>query len=323
MFGVPLPCVALLCLLAADPTPTLPAVVAPAPPGLTSAPVTALDCADCPCPCQRGLFQSDDAFPGFIGPISNPVLSKDPRSLTEARFLFINNEIDPANPLGAGSFQAFGLEARVALTDRLTLIADKDGYLLFRPAVAAARADGWLNINAGLKYTLVRDVENQFLVDAGFMFEPPTGEAKVFQRPSDGIFTAFVGGGKEFWGCSHLLGTVGYQFPVNSNLNSSFFYTSIHLDRQLFGWLYPLVEANWFHYTSGGNHGLPPALGEVDGLVNLGTSGVGGNDLVTTAVGLKAKINCHLETGAAWEVPVSNRHDFINNRLTFEMIVRY
>ena len=39
----------------------------------------------------RGLFESDHAFDGFTTPLSNPVQSKDPRSLTEARFLFMGN----------------------------------------------------------------------------------------------------------------------------------------------------------------------------------------------------------------------------------------
>ncbi|MFO0945470.1 MAG: hypothetical protein U1D30_05920 [Planctomycetota bacterium] len=33
----------------------------------------------------RKLFQSDRAFENFIGPVSSPILSKDPRSLTELR----------------------------------------------------------------------------------------------------------------------------------------------------------------------------------------------------------------------------------------------
>lgn len=322
MTGWSLPIFLPLILPAADPGPALPppsASVVQMTQGtsLTEAPC----CPDC-CP-ERGLFESDRAFPNFIGPISNPILSKDPRSLTEARLLYIHNNIDPANPLGSGNFDAFAMEARVAITDRLTLIADKDGYLLFRPRVAAAQADGWLNINAGLKYTLIRDVEDQFLVTAGLMYEPPTGEAKVFQGVGDGVFTVFATSGKEFGDLAHILGTFGYQFPADKAQNSSFIYTSLHLDKQFFGWLYPLVELNWFHYVQGGNHGLPPALGEVDGLINLGTTGVAGNDLVTTAVGLKAMINCHMETGVAWEVPVSNRHDFINNRLTVELILRY
>jgi len=57
--------------------------------------------------------------------------------------------------------------------------------------------------------------------------------------------------------------------------------------------------------------------------LNLGTTGVAGNDLVTMAFGLKAKLNANAEVGAAWEFPVSKRHDLINNRLTAEFILRY
>src|SRR5712691_831660 len=81
----------------------------------------------------RRCLESDRAFPRFIGPISNPILSKDPRSTTEARALFVNNIIPPGHPFGGGNFQAVGLEVRVALTDRLTFLADKDGYLWLHP----------------------------------------------------------------------------------------------------------------------------------------------------------------------------------------------
>ena len=89
------------------------------------------------------------------------------------------------------------------------------------------------------------------------------------------------------------------------------------------GWLYTLAELNWFHWTQGGDRGLPPSLGEGDGLINLGTSGVAGNDLVTSAVGLKAIVNRHLDVGTAFEFPLSNRKDLIDSRLLVEMIFRY
>jgi hypothetical protein len=273
--------------------------------------------------CQgRKRFQSDHAFDRFVGPISNPVLSKDPRTLTEARLLFIQNEIDPANPLGSGSFQVYAMQLRLALTDRLSLIADKDGIASISPN-GGPNQSGFLNLAAGLKYNIIRDVENQFLLSGGLMFEPTTGEGKVFQNIGDGLFTAFLSAGKEINTYNHVIANFGYQFPVDRSQNSSFFYTSLHVDRQMFGWLYPLAEANWFHWVSGGNHGLPPALGEGDGLINLGTSGVAGNDLVTVAAGMKAKLGIFTELGAAWEVPVSNRHDLINNRLLIDLIFRY
>jgi hypothetical protein len=270
----------------------------------------------------RGLFASDRAFPGFIGPISNPVLSKDPRSLTEARFLFINNIIPPEHLLGGGNFQTYHLQLRVALSERLSFIAEKDGFAAVHPHIGG-NADGWLNLAAGLKYLLIRDVQHQFLVSSGLMYEVPTGERRAFQGTGQGIATAFLTLGKEIGTKAHLLDTFGFQFPADREDNSSFFYNSLHLDYQLFECLYPLAEVNWFHYVAGGHHGLPPGLGEGDGLVNLGTSGVSGNDLVTFAVGLKAILGAHAELGAAWEFPLSNRKDLIDNRLFVEFIARY
>jgi hypothetical protein len=308
---------------AAQAAPTVNPVLAPTAPVTfdSNGPPVTFD-SSAPSSAERNLFESDRAFPGFIGPITNPVLTKDPRSLTEARGLFINNQIDPANPFGPGDFQVAAMQVRVALTDRLTFVADKDGYAWIHPN-GGAHTDGWLDINAGLKYTLIRDEEHQFLVTIGGTWEPQTGAAKVFQNNGSGVFTIFGVVGKEFGGCNHVLVNAGYQFPADTTFNSSFFYAQLHLDRQMFGWLYPLVELNWFHYTGSGDHGLPPSVGELDGLINLGTSGVAGNDLVTAAAGLKFRLGDHAETGFAFEVPISSRHDFLNNRLTAELILRY
>jgi hypothetical protein len=269
----------------------------------------------------RGFLESDRAFDGFIGPITNPILSKDPRSTTEARLLFINNQIDPANPLGSGNFQAYAMQVRLALTDRLTFIADKDGYASIHPRGGPSQS-GFLNLGAGLRYLFVRDPENQFLWSGGFMYEIPSGEANAFSGHGSGTISAFTTIGKEFANKVHFVGTTGYQFGVDGANNSDFFFTSLHVDKS-FGKFYPLAELNWFHYSGGGNRGLPRALGEGDGLLNLGTSGVAGNDLVTGALGAKYRFNTRAEIGAAWEVPLSNRHDLLNNRLTIDFILRY
>ena len=298
-----------------------------------------------PCCRQRKPFESDHCFDGFIGPISNPVFSKDPRTLTEARILLINNWIDKNHVLGFGAntptYQVYAMQVRVALTDRLSLIADKDGYGVFSPSNVLQggaggngdEQDGWLNIAAGLKYNLIRDVERQFLASVGFMYEFQTGEAEVFQSHGSGFLTLFGTAGKELSdGKTHFLATVGQTLPF-SGANSGFFYSQLHLDRQFLGWLYPLVELNWYHYTRSGNRGLPATValpngtvlnvGEGDGHVNLGTSDVTGNDLVTIALGAKAKLGAHIETGLVWEAPISNRKDLIDNRVTAELILRY
>lgn len=272
----------------------------------------------------RGLFQSDRCFPGFVAPISNPVLAKDPRSNTEVRFLFLNNWFPNRYPLGADSAQLYGLQVRLALTERLTFIADKDGLVHLGSGNGAPAQTGWANVAAGLKYTFYRDVENQFLMAAGLMFEPQTGESKVFQGHGDGLFTGFLAAGKEFGECNHAIVNLGYQLPVDGSENSSFWYASLHLDRQMLGWLYPLVELNWFHYTSDGSRGIPVEFGEGDGLINLGTTGVDGRDIVTGVVGVKALLlDGHVETGVAYERALSPQRDLIGDRVLFELILRY
>ncbi|MFO0804236.1 MAG: hypothetical protein U0791_14080 [Gemmataceae bacterium] len=269
----------------------------------------------------RRNFESDKAFEGFVNPVSNPVFAKDPRSNTWARFLFINNNFPGSHPFGGGDAQVYALQVNVALTERLTFIADKDGYADIKPQRGAA-TNGWLNLAAGLKYTLVRDVENQFLFTAGLMYEIPTGEADALQGHGSGVLTPFVTYGKQFGEHWHLIGNHGYSFGLDQTQNSSFFYHSLHIDREIGGWFYPLAEFNWFQYTGGGDR-LPRVIGEGDGLLNLGTQGMQGRQWFTTAIGAKIKFSSHLYAGAAYEFPLSDYKGILNNRVTFDMVLRY
>jgi hypothetical protein len=119
-----------------------------------------------------------------------------------------------------------------------------------------------------------------------------------------------------------VLSTLAYQFPLHSGENSSFFYTSVHVDRRCFGRLYPMLELNWFYYLTGGSR-LPREYGEGEDVFNLGTGGVGGQNLVTLAPGLKARLCEHAEVGTSWEFPLTHPHYLINNRLVVELILRY
>lgn len=273
------------------------------------------------CGGMAGLFRSDRAFCDFIGPISSPVISKDPRTLTEARLLFIHNKIDGSHPLGSGDFQLLGLQVRVALSERLSFIADKDGYIWLNPDNGPS-SDGWANVAAGLKYLFVRDVENRFLLSAGFQFQPQSGESAVLQGHGDGLFTFFMTAGQGF-GRAHVLSTIAYELPVDNDQNSSFFAWATHFDYEVMDRIYALCEVNWFHYFDGGTRGVPLAIGEGADLLNIGTTGVNGNDLVTVAFGMKTRLSCGLDVGVAWELPVSGRRDLLNNRILFEAILRY
>lgn len=85
--------------------------------------------------------------------------------------------------------------------------------------------------------------------------------------------------------------------------------------------LYTLIEVNWFHWFESGNNGIPGVEG--GDLFNFGSSGVAGNDIVTGAFGLKFKPQRDTEIGVAWEVPLTERRDVMENRLTVDFIRRF
>lgn len=62
---------------------------------------------------------------------------------------------------------------------------------------------------------------------------------------------------------------------------------------------------------------------QVPDLFNLGSPGVEGNNIVTNAYGLKYKPNRNLESGVAWEFPLTERRGVLDNRLTVDLILRY
>jgi hypothetical protein len=264
---------------------------------------------------------SDTAFPRFIGPMSNPWLAKDPRSLSEARLLGVFNFFPDDHPWHDGWAESYLLQIRAAIDKRWSVFLDKSGYTFIHPA-GQDTLDGWNNLAFGTKYLLIRDVENQFLLSAGVQFEVPSGEARVFQRPSDGSITVFSAVGKEFWCFWHVTGNLGTRIPLSGD-SSTLVYGQAHVDRELMGWLYPLVECNWYHVATDGHGTLPNSLGQGDAWIDWSVPGTAGSDLVTVAAGLKVKCNRNLEAGVAYEKSVTGTTRLLDQRIIAELILRY
>jgi hypothetical protein len=276
--------------------------------------------ACCTC-CEPSLLDSllvpgDRCFCDFISPMTNPVYFEDPRTLTEARFLFINHHT-PAE-LGGDDLQLYALQVRAALSDRLSIVAAKDGFIVSDSPLVD---DGWADVSAGLKYNLYRDCCQRLLVSAGFAYELPTGTPRALQGNGDGEFHLYLTGMADLGSGWHWMSGSGFRLPADRHEESQSWYWSNHLDRHLGHGLYGLAELNWYHWLRSGQR-LPLAL-EGGDLFNLGSSDVAGNDIVTAAVGAKFKPHCQMEIGLAWEFPLTDRRDLLDNRLTFDWIVRY
>lgn len=266
-------------------------------------------------------FGSDTSFPRFVGPSSNPWLAKDPRSLTEGRILGVLNW-SPTDQAQEGKLaQQYLVQARIALNKRWQVFLDKAGYDLI-DSPDAGRRDGWSNLAVGGKYVVIRDVEHQFLLSIGAQYEGPTGEASVYQRPSDGSVTGFLSVGQEFWCFWHLLGNVGVRAPLSSE-GSTLFYSQLHIDRECWGWLYPLVEVNYYRMLSDGRGVYPNNFGQGDAFIDWSAQGTVGSDLVTVAVGIKAKCTRNTELGITYERPLTDTPRVLEHRVIAEFILRY
>lgn len=273
------------------------------------------------CCCDDGLLfgfirPSDHCFDGFVSPMSNPVYFEDPRTLTEARMIFLHHRVPTA--AGGGDVQLYALQVRAALTDRLSIVAAKDGYAVSSNPLID---DGWADVQAGLKYNLYRDPCCQRLLSVGFGYEAPAGSTRTLQGRGDGQLHFYLTGGTEFAPDWHWVSNTGFRHSIDQDVNSSMFYWSNHVDRRICGGLYGLVEANWYRWVSSGTGGVPGVEG--GDLFSLGSPGVAGNDIVTLAFGSKYKPTDLMEIGVAYEIPVSNREDVIDGRLTVDWIIRY
>ena len=268
----------------------------------------------------RGMFQSDHAFDGFTTPLSNPVQSKDPRALTEVRFLYMGDYSRPSTPvIGGGTVQVYAMQLRLALTERLQLFADKDGLAMVSPKGARSRF-GMANLAAGAKYVLIRDEENQFLFSGAVQYEAPTGYSNIFEGRGDGLLGVYGIIGKQFLDNWHFVSTFGQNTAMNKS-NSSYFMTTAHIDRR-FGKFVPFYEANWFYYNQSGNH-LVGVGTEGGGWLNLGSSKVVGSNYVTNAVGFNYEFSQHVILGLAYEYQLTSRTMVMNNMLNAQLIFRY
>jgi hypothetical protein len=279
---------------------------------------------------NRALFRSDHCFDGFISPVSNPFFFEDPRSLTEIRPIFMYQAAPSKNYIfRGGDIEWFGTQARLALTDRLSLVVSELGGIWLEPhnhINGFEPHSGFSELHLGPKYTFIRSEDTRTLLAAGLTFAIPAGPSKVFQDTGNLSLVPYISFGQNFlrssFGSFNFLNTTGYSLGVD-NKRTDYLFSSFHLDYDILNAhrIYPLIELNWFHFTEAGN--ARPLGFEGRDLVNFGSTGVSGADNVSLAFGARYKFSEWAQTGIAAEFPLNGRHDLMDFRLTIDFILRY
>jgi hypothetical protein len=280
-------------------------------------------------------------FPNFINWVSNPLASIDPRAVTAVYPLFGSCWASASPPIPSSDLQLYGPALTIALSERFAMglnqgglvdlhlsrnpierqrLFDLDRLGQFRDVETGGDRFGFLNLGGFFQYTLIEDVPNQWLVTAGMCWVAPAGSHEVFQGHGPLELAPYLTTGKEF-GKFHVLATVGYQFPAGAGSDYlEVFYANVHVDRQCFGWLYPLVELNTNFLTKSARFGLTTRRGFVD-FGNFEAEG----DIVALAVGANAVIVPErVELGAAYTTIIgSSNSSFSADGLIVKMTLRF
>ncbi|MHC5065009.1 MAG: hypothetical protein ACYTG5_13670 [Planctomycetota bacterium] len=269
---------------------------------------------------EQASHSEGDWSQKVISPVSMPTIFESPVIQSELRPFFLTQKLPGTSVFSGGDFQLYAVQARFALTDKLALIATKDGFIDFNPDVnpiSGHDESGWADIAAGLKYAIYEDHDHGVIVTPGLIYEIDSGNHDVWQGNGDGLLRPFVSAA---WDLEelNLLGTFGYNQPMHSSAETTSIDYHLHADYEVTDRIFPLVEFNGIYYVEDAN--AVPFNFEGGDLINLGSANVKGNSVYTAAIGARFAITDSLQAGAVYEFPLGGRKDLLENRVTVDMI---
>jgi hypothetical protein len=258
----------------------------------------------------------------YVPSVSNPLFNESPLVTTEVRPIYAHHKIPNSFLTGGGNVDLFAVQARIALTDRLAIIATKDGYADMHFAAGLPDDDGSANIAAGLKYALVINEETGTAVTVGLRYEAPTGSLKTagisMQGHGDGILNVFVTALQQF-DRLQLQASVNANIALDNDADSSLLVGALHANYAVTDWFYPLVEFNVFSVIDHGTR-LPVNFEGLD-LLNFGATG--GGTVATVAAGARFRLAGNVMLGAAFETPVTDRKDLTDWRIYADAVITF
>jgi len=284
----------------------------------------------------------EDPWAKAIRPISNPTLFDLAVPQTLLHPIFINNRMPSlvdtiTGPVAVGGdYQLYALQFEYALTDRLSLNATKDGYIVFDPDATLSDTEGFANVALGPKYAWLLKPGKGLASSIQLLYEIPMGNRDAWQGEGDGVFIPSISTLK-MAGRFQFSNQLGFKLPIDGGTESTMFYTSAHISYELCDWFRPLAEINWFRVIDPGNGGdrfnahvggaLPSIIAfEAGDLVNWGASNATLNrDFVTGALGFRVTPpGKPYDFGFAWEVPLTNEDaGLMESRLTLDMVLKF
>ncbi|MDA7867198.1 hypothetical protein N9B57_04600, partial [Verrucomicrobia bacterium] len=183
-----------------------------------------------------------------------------------------------------------------------------------------AKDEGFADIGFGIKYAIINDEENQFILTPGLKFELPSGNTGVLQGNGSGEWNAFLSAAKGFDKFS-LAGHAGIRLPNDWDAETAQLHYGFQAACEVHQYFTPFVAANAFTVISEGS-GLPLAAEGFD-LVNFGSSSADDATQAALGFGFRSRIAENLDLGFAYEFGVTDREDIFDDRYTIDLVFRF
>ena len=270
--------------------------------------------------CVSCVPLSDRTWTGrLIEPVSSGTTFESPVIDSNIEAHAVRQNFPSDSVFAGGGFNLYALQARVAVTERLALIATKDGYIDLDPD-ALPDESGTADIAGGIKYAAYIDDEQGIIITPGLIIETKSGDTDVFQGNGDGLIRPFVSAGWDL-GPTKVLGEFAYNQPLDDDAEATSIDYHLHVSHEVHKDLFPMVEINGITYTSNGT--AFPANFEGGDLINLGATNVAGNTVITGALGAAYRIGDRWQAGIVYEWPLTSREDLLDDRIWASLLWRF
>lgn len=189
---------------------------------------------------QSLSHKAPEGFEKARRPISNPTLFDLALPTSNIHPIYVHHNLPGsvssvgggAVPLG-GDLDVYALQFEIALSDRLSIVATKDGYIDINDNTLNALGfdSGFANLGGGLKYAFILDPDSGTAVSGSATIELPTGNSDVFQGQGDGAINLILSGLKLYddW---QFAGAIGTQIPFSDEQATNIF-VSAHVSYEV------------------------------------------------------------------------------------------
>lgn len=251
----------------------------------------------------------------FVRPLTGPYFHEDSFVTTDIRAWYVDHQLTK-NTVGGGDVTVMAVQARLALTESLQLVAYKDGYTEFDGG-GLDGSDGFNDIGAGLKWAFLQDWENNFHMAAGIGYEFGWGDDEVLQDTNE--LRLWLSANKGL-GKLHLGAVVNYIIAEDENKgvagNSDLITVHFHADYFLTEWLSPVVEINGYFSQ---DDGAP-----FSGVDAVSVGGGDGEDTITGALGFELRpLGPEFGLRAAYETELSDSVSLFGHRWTLSAVYEF